>query len=309
MKEKQIIDLRKIDFAQIYLEITNKCNLECEYCFNSSGLQGDEYLSLEEIKSFIGMINYETEKPVVYISGGEPLTHPDIKNILQTLVQEMGVNVTLLSNGKLASNSELKNMDLAFNWQIGSAQLATVELFRNNWESYKHNIQELLDRYSKSTVTVAYTVTAKNYMNLGTFLSEFADHKNVNILVSFVQKRGRGIGSWDDIVLPSSKKIELIMKYSGSSNNMKFCGVSLDKDISRILYGDVQEQNYAVKEFYVDYNKNIHFCTKLDNYLKEQSLELQVDDDGRVYYEEDSVRSMCTCKKCNDCGIECLLKE
>lgn len=72
-----------MNLSAIQLEITNKCNFSCKHCYlgkseSSSMLPYKTILSLLTDAKFMGVKN-------LLITGGEPLLHPDIKNILHTL--------------------------------------------------------------------------------------------------------------------------------------------------------------------------------------------------------------------------------
>jgi MoaA/NifB/PqqE/SkfB family radical SAM enzyme len=67
--------------TQIQLEITDKCNLRCPHCFNydtcSYGTNDSKDLSVSEMDS-IARIIVENEIFSVVLTGGEPLTKPDL---------------------------------------------------------------------------------------------------------------------------------------------------------------------------------------------------------------------------------------
>lgn len=64
---------------EITVEITNYCPNNCVYCSSDAGPKGDQYLTLDQIKSFLGDGFYDR----INISGGEPLAHPEFYKILQ----------------------------------------------------------------------------------------------------------------------------------------------------------------------------------------------------------------------------------
>ncbi len=63
-------------------EITRRCNLRCVHCRSSSemGIKGHPDFSTEEaFRVLDDIVSYAT--PVVVLSGGEPLTRPDVFEI------------------------------------------------------------------------------------------------------------------------------------------------------------------------------------------------------------------------------------
>lgn len=90
------------------LQITNRCNFECVYCFNSSGpsaregLPTDAWLqALEELA--------EMRVPCVEITGGEPFLHSGIDAVLARL-QSWDALVYLYTNGLLLNASRIEQL-------------------------------------------------------------------------------------------------------------------------------------------------------------------------------------------------------
>ena len=84
-------------------EITGKCNLNCIHCRSSSSMssgQGD--FSLEEAKGLIDDIT-SFAKPVVVLSGGEPLLREDVFDIAAYGTQK-DLRMALATNGTLVDD-------------------------------------------------------------------------------------------------------------------------------------------------------------------------------------------------------------
>lgn len=81
-------------------EITGRCNLNCIHCRSSSTMGSDQGdFSLEEAKALIDEIT-SFAKPVVVLSGGEPLLREDVFDIA-AYGTEKGLRMALASNGSL----------------------------------------------------------------------------------------------------------------------------------------------------------------------------------------------------------------
>lgn len=307
-KEKNYvrIDVSEHRFEQIYIEITNNCNWNCEYCFNSSSKKGNIYMKKEEIFNFVKSCKFKENNPLVYLSGGEPLLHKDIVEIVNSLIEKMNCNVKILSNGIMINDEIIENLNSKVLWQIGSAFVSTPKMMKENWELYKKNIELITSKFPTSNITLAFTITNKNYSFIEDYISEFNSLKNVNILLSFVQERGRGKICWDDIKIPVSVKMELIEKYADKLQNVKFCGINLDKNIYRILNGS----NNAPKtfcedviEYYVDYKKNTYFCNKIDVFCKCKGIAGNLSNNGIL-----KVSNTCSlnCELYKNCMMSCI---
>lgn len=88
--------------------LTNACNLRCEHCFMQSGVKLKEELSPAEwIRVLTEFHNAGGES--VTFSGGEPLMNKAFPEIVK-YANEIGLNVTVLSNGILWSQDMIEKL-------------------------------------------------------------------------------------------------------------------------------------------------------------------------------------------------------
>ena len=80
-------------------EITNRCNLSCRHCMNSSGERAFPGLPLDQARQLADEL-YGCGVRSLYISGGEPLTYPEIDAFLRHCGQK-GFKLSLATNGTL----------------------------------------------------------------------------------------------------------------------------------------------------------------------------------------------------------------
>lgn len=89
----------------VYLDITNKCNFNCNYCyfFNTQERIKSGFIQIKHVKLIIEKIASLNPNCRIIVSGGEPFLHKDILKILQ-IIEDSGLNFSILTNGSLINN-------------------------------------------------------------------------------------------------------------------------------------------------------------------------------------------------------------
>ena len=82
---------------KIYVEITNICNLKCEFCPQTN--RKKEYMSLEKFEEVIMKIHKHTKLVCLHVKG-EPLLHNDLEGILKIL-EKYNLKTNITTNGTL----------------------------------------------------------------------------------------------------------------------------------------------------------------------------------------------------------------
>lgn len=103
-KENQLSSPLKIS-----MNTTKKCNLRCKQCFTESGINMEDELNTKEIFNLFDQMR-EIGTFFICLGGGEPLTRPDLLDIL-----EYGKNkqlaVSVVSNGLLLTEEYIKQLN------------------------------------------------------------------------------------------------------------------------------------------------------------------------------------------------------
>jgi 7,8-dihydro-6-hydroxymethylpterin dimethyltransferase len=88
----------------VLLNITNRCNLQCRFCFAENGGWGDDPSFDEIAKSLSDLI--EKGKTLVQLSGGEPTVREDLPEIIKVAKETGAKYVQLNSNGIRLGNDK-----------------------------------------------------------------------------------------------------------------------------------------------------------------------------------------------------------
>ncbi|WP_295917654.1 putative heme d1 biosynthesis radical SAM protein NirJ2 [Anaerovibrio lipolyticus] len=79
--------------------VTNACNMFCDHCYREAGCKAEEELSTEEAKTLLEQIARAGFKIMIF-SGGEPLTRPDILELV-SYATSLGLRSVFGTNGTL----------------------------------------------------------------------------------------------------------------------------------------------------------------------------------------------------------------
>jgi len=93
---------RGLEFLTI--DVTHKCNLNCSFC-GKMVWDSDYEITMEQVENFCKQCN-DVPATCVRVSGGEPLTHPYIEEIIDMIAVRMKRVIHLATNGILLHKHE-----------------------------------------------------------------------------------------------------------------------------------------------------------------------------------------------------------
>ena len=93
-------------YLNIYL--TNACNLHCVHCFMNAGIKLEHELNVDKWKSVLRDFAQEGGEFVTF-TGGEPTMYDGFEEVV-TYAHQLGLNVTVLSNGLLWTEEQILRM-------------------------------------------------------------------------------------------------------------------------------------------------------------------------------------------------------
>ena len=96
------------ELKNLFFELSHKaCNLKCKHCYIEKNpyKQEKDFIPLDKIKSALLQTKGENLNSI-YLTGGEPLLHPDFNTILRMCLKFS--NVTVMSNGVLINDKKAR---------------------------------------------------------------------------------------------------------------------------------------------------------------------------------------------------------
>lgn len=96
----------EIEFAQIQIEITGRCNMNCLHCRASYEKHAD--MPVEQIIKIIRFAReYSPDYKEIIISGGEPTMYRNFFNVIRAIRENDGSSISLTTNGSLLTQEHM----------------------------------------------------------------------------------------------------------------------------------------------------------------------------------------------------------
>lgn len=187
--------VRKPSGPVVIWNLIRRCNLTCKHCYTTSAdidfpgelTTPEIYKVMDELKDF--------NVPVLILSGGEPLLHPDIFDISHR-AKNMGFYLALSSNGTLITKNNIKKI-AEINYQYVGVSLdgigETHDKFRQKKGSFVESLKGIaLCRDHGIKAGIRYTLTQDNVHDFFAMLQLMDDENIDKFYLSHLNYGGRG---------------------------------------------------------------------------------------------------------------------
>jgi len=187
-------------------EITRRCNLACAHCRASAeDVDYDGELSAEECFSLIDQIA-GVAKPILILTGGEPLCRPDVFDIGR-YAAERGLRVVLGTNGTLIDGDVARKLKQVPVSRVGvSIDFPTAGLqddFRGRSGAFEGAIKGIEQAQRAGIdIQINSTITKKNAVLIGSLLDLALDMGAVAFHPFMLVPTGRGRQLADVVLSP-----------------------------------------------------------------------------------------------------------
>jgi AdoMet-dependent heme synthase len=191
----------KFDLKWLAWEMTRRCNLACVHCRSSSTLEVDQHPDFSTEEAFRVLDDLATfAKPVIVLSGGEPLLRPDIFEIARYGNQK-GFRMCLATNGTYITDElceEIKRSNIKMvSLSLDGATAETHDAFRQQKGAFD------------ATIRAAELFKAHGIPFL--INSSFTKHNQKEIIHCFRLAKKLGAKAWYMfMVIPTGRGEEII---------------------------------------------------------------------------------------------------
>lgn len=153
-------------FPDLYLEITNKCNINCDYCYiHDKGVE-QEPVDIGDLVNAIDSINPSK----LYITGGEPLLYPTlIDNLLRYYESTYSRHwrVVVFSNLILDINEDISSLfehieGVQTSWSYERSKVKTGMTLKRSIDVLEANISHIRKTFKNiEAIDINLTITPK----------------------------------------------------------------------------------------------------------------------------------------------------
>jgi radical SAM protein with 4Fe4S-binding SPASM domain len=171
------IALHPYDLSCVHLNLTNKCNLACIYCYADERDNSGESLRPKDYYSLIDSISSLSRRCEIVITGGEPLLNDHVLDVA-SYAKNRGNQVHLLTNGTLIEKERARALAELFDLikvSVDGSEPETHDYHRGKG-SFKRTMEavDLLIR-NNARMQVAMTVTKRNVHDIGAMSNRFGN--------------------------------------------------------------------------------------------------------------------------------------
>ncbi len=110
-----------MSFNTFVIELTQRCNNKCLYCYNPWRAPKSNYpkgeLSTNQTKEIVTKLKTETAVNSIGLSGGEPFLRPDIGEIV-SFIAKKNIRPVIITNGTLLTQENVRNTEAAASYEI-----------------------------------------------------------------------------------------------------------------------------------------------------------------------------------------------
>jgi len=186
--------------VEVFWCVTNRCNLNCNFCLTRSTKTDNSDLSVEQ-RNFILHEIFENNVLKVYLTGGEPMLCPELFDYIRQL-KEHNIFIELTTNGTLLDVNAIKKLK---DYDINRVQLSlngsnayiNDRLMGRSFARIVKNIGLLISNQVPTQVKV--TVTRENLQNILELIRFLVSIGVTNIDLSEVHPLGRAFDNWNRI--------------------------------------------------------------------------------------------------------------
>lgn len=224
----------KIPLSSVVAEVTAKCNLECNFCYNHYKRPGEnppEEYGYADIKKVLRKLFRQTELRHVSFSGGEPTLHPRFCELV-LYARLKGAKVTVISNGTAPHQTYKTLIDIGvslFELPFHSIDADIHNLMTGNPDSHRRSFESMEFITSNGGKVVAVIVVTKyNYNTVYDTLKYLSDKGYKRVMLNRYNIGGRNVNNPERV---SASKSQLNTAYEQAEKASRDFDIKLSSNV------------------------------------------------------------------------------
>lgn len=166
-------------YKKIYVEITNACNLSCDFCIKNQ--RKIKFMSEKEFKIILEKLKNHTKYLYFHVLG-EPLMHPKINEFINLASLSYKVNIT--TNGylieKIKNNKNIRQLNISLH--------SYNSKYNINLDDYLNHIFEVVDTLENTFIS--YRLWG-NSSNVDKILNKLNEKYNTSLSKNSLKKNNK----------------------------------------------------------------------------------------------------------------------
>lgn len=231
--EKYIPNIKqpiKFNTARIFLEITDRCNLNCKHCYGGFASKNTNLISLNDIDNIIN----EAVKLGIYefdITGGEPLLYPNLDEVLSKLYNS-GMLVSIFTNLTILSNHHLE----MFNKYCVKKIITSIDsCYKNIHDNFRgcdgcfDKTMQNIEKLKKLEIELSINTMIGNHnIEYIDEMVNFLKQMELPFVLDVITNEGRAMTLNENVNTSANIIRTIFSKYNNDINkemNFKHCGI------------------------------------------------------------------------------------
>lgn len=262
----------------IALEIVEGCNLYCSFCARNASNSQLRFIDINKYNEFLDRLDDIKEKPSIAFTGGEPLLHPDIIDIVNNTI-DRGYKFSITTNGTIQNENLFKickrsNLFKHFIVSLDSYNQEIHNRIRGLNTAYIDTLN-FIERINDLDISFAInmTVDKENYLDIDKTIKLSKEIGAKDISIASVKPSGRGeallsLKELEDIAFQIKGNQDMIdEKFKVYATEITFFLYDMKNYITAFLDGEKWSCAFGDSSLHIKMNGDIQGCATCDYIL------------------------------------------
>lgn len=263
---------------ELHFEIENKCLLKCRHCSSYAQASGtNKKYSTQDMIRFLNLFYMDDKE--VFLTGGEPLLHPAIRDIVGDIKKHTcNTRIGLFTSGIVEDGGKLTSISDSFAHDLSGLGVECCYLSVYSNEPQGHDwmtgvagsfglTQQSIRIMRNNGIDVRFnTVVTSGNANCILQIIELAEEWNVSeVRLLKLICHGRASVSWNEIEIDEQQYRDIAKKVMDVKTNVKITVSGMEDIIPCRKFCRVGECPAGEKLWYVTYKGEVFPCASVKN--------------------------------------------